>query len=74
LPTNLYRESGARFIGTRGTVAETLAQGAELHIPSDDGAAYAYADYYNRVRTHVRSWPSLSSVAFITNTPGWLNW
>ncbi len=49
---------------------------AELHIPSDDGAAYAYtyADYYNRVRTHVRSWPSLSPVAFVTNTPGWLNW
>ena len=26
---------------------------AELHIPSDDGAAYAYADYYNRARTHL---------------------
>ena len=50
----------------------------------------AYADYYNRARTHLalskdapsavlsrrldRSWPSHSSVDFITDTPGWLKW
>jgi len=50
----------------------------------------AYANYYNRVRTHLalekdtpsvaprrrldQSWLSLSSAGFITNTPGWLNW
>jgi hypothetical protein len=50
----------------------------------------AYADYYNRARTHValrktppspalcrrldQSWPSPFSAGSITNTPGWLNW
>jgi transposase InsO family protein len=50
----------------------------------------AYADYYNRVRTHLalgkdplsvarcrqpdQSWPSLSSAGSIINMHGWLKW